>query len=531
MKAHAAPIALVLMLQFAMGMDLYAEQNEVAGNAVQRTPEDATSFSDVVSLARRLSAEAYRPTPPLPESLTDLNYEQYRTIQYRHDAAIWKSERNPFWLEGFHRGFVQKDRVDLRVIEDGRARLLPFQRENFVYGEEIDAEAIPAATGFAGLKVVGMFPESEDPQEMLTFLGSSYFRCRSRETVYGTSNRGLAVNIGLPRDEEFPVFRTFWVPKPEPGAKQFEAFALLDGPSVCGAYRFVMRPQAVGNCVDVESVLFFRDVPEKVGLAPLTSMWMWGDGIERPPLDYRLKVHDADGLLVYADNEWIWRGLSRQEYPSVCTVHAGTIQGFGLMQRETDLEVFRDHNAQYHKRPSVWVTPLSKWPRGRLELLELPGAHEGIDNIGAYWVPDEKIAAGEPFYHAYRIEYFKGEMPHRMHQYVAEVRRTAIDRNRKDGLIGVEVTFAGKSLGEFARADDVQVTLQTIRAELMRRKVTRVDANTMTVSLLLKPEGAEPMELSACLMDANRCLSEHWKYLCAVEAPPYQFPAVYTRVE
>ncbi len=121
-------------------------------------------------------------------------------------------------------------------------------------------------------------------------------------------------------------------------------------------------------------------------------MWMWGDGLKGPPKDLRPSVHDSDGLLVQTKHdEWTWRPYARQSYPSVAQIPAKQVLGFGVIQRNRDLLHYEDHNAQYHNRPSLWVTFDKPQTKGHVELLELVGAHEGVDNIGAYWVPDEKL--------------------------------------------------------------------------------------------------------------------------------------------
>ncbi|MGC3176522.1 glucan biosynthesis protein, partial [Enterococcus faecium] len=77
-------------------------------------------------------------------------------------------------------------------------------------------------------------------EEFLVFLGASYFRIRGRGQTYGLSARGVAVNTGLPQGEEFPDFTTFWIDVPDGDAGAITILALLDGPSLAGAYRFAV---------------------------------------------------------------------------------------------------------------------------------------------------------------------------------------------------------------------------------------------------------------------------------------------------
>lgn len=233
------------------------------------------------------------------------------------------------------------------------------------------------------------------------------------------------------REEEFPFFRGFWVVRPKQDERCVTVLALLDSPSVAGAYKFELTPGMHESQLQVESVLHFRRSPDKVALAPLTSMWIWGDGLDGPPKDARPAVHDSDGLLVQhrketvtpddsgppssdgasseETSEWTWRAFARQSYPSVSRIAVDQLIGFGLMQRNRSFYHYDDHNARYDLRPSVWVTTDLPWSDGVIELLELPGAHEGVDNIAAYWVPDCRPTVGEPIKLNYTVSFFAGD--------------------------------------------------------------------------------------------------------------------------
>src|SRR3546814_12787486 len=78
--------------------------------------------------------------------------------------------------------------------------------------------------------------------ELAVFLGASYFRVLAAGQHYGLSARGLAIDTGLAKKEEFPYFREFWLKKPQPGARGIEIYALLDSESLTGAYEFRLTP-------------------------------------------------------------------------------------------------------------------------------------------------------------------------------------------------------------------------------------------------------------------------------------------------
>ncbi|QDV71064.1 Glucans biosynthesis protein G precursor [Rosistilla carotiformis] len=523
---------LVLLPVLLAWLSTEVVHGEVAASPTDRSAmAEITSFDSLSEWVETLSKTEYVPPDPLPKTLEQLDYEQYREIQFRHERAVWGKTKTPFWIETFHRGFVQRDRVSLFVIEAGETREIPFSTDDFRYGIPIDDSESLADAGHAGIRVVGCFPESYDVQEILTFVGSSYFRGRSAETVYGASARGLAVDIGLPQNEEFPRFTAFWVPQRKANEKTQTILALLESPSVCGAYQFELKPGTVETSVHVRGTLYFRKLPEKIGIAPLTSMWIWGDGLDGPSLDKRPAVHDSDGLLVRDGNgDWIWRAFARQSYPSVSRIAAKEVTGFGLIQRNCDYDHFADSNAQYHKRPSLWIEPRQSMKSGAIELLELPGAHEGVDNIGAYWVPNEKPTLGTPMELDYDVRIFPGDLPEQ--RGVARASKFTVTRAKNQIDLKLHFT-ADASDGPLARidADSLIVDTTMVRGELISKSAAKTASGDCVIDVVFRAVEEAPVEIGITLMHGGKEISERFTYLCPDKTPTFMYPQVYTRKE
>lgn len=522
------PLLLALLL---VGFSDIAVRGDTRSRSDESAMTAVTSFNELQNLAEAMAQRDFVPRRPLPKTLEDLEYEQYREILFKHDKAVWGNTKTPFWIETFHRGFVQRDRVLLFAIEADKTREIPFSIDNFHYGVPIAEDDSLADAGHAGIRIVGQFPEAEDVQEILTFLGSSYFRGRSAATVYGASARGLAVNIGLPREEEFPFFKAFWVPQADPTDKRQTVLALLDSRSVSGAYRFELEPGSVETRIKVQGKLFFREVPEKIGIAPLTSMWIWGDGLDGPPLDKRPAVHDSDGLLVCdGKGAWTWRAFARQAYPSVAKIPADGVSGFGLIQRNCEHDHFADSNALYHKRPSLWVVPKHALKAGSIELIELPGAHEGIDNIGAYWVPNELPQVGEPMDIEYTLRIFPGDVP----EQVAVARATKFSVQRQQDQIDIKIHFTPAAATDTPRpitVDSLIVDASLVRGELISKTAEQSSSGDWIVSISMHPTEQSPVELGVTLMHGGKKISERFTYLCPDQTPTFMYPQVYTRKE
>ena len=53
--------------------------------------------SSVRELARGLAAKSFEPPDEkLPDALKDLNYDQYRSIRFLPEHALWRDEKLPF---------------------------------------------------------------------------------------------------------------------------------------------------------------------------------------------------------------------------------------------------------------------------------------------------------------------------------------------------------------------------------------------------------------------------------------------------
>ncbi|HTH47338.1 MAG TPA: glucan biosynthesis protein G [Candidatus Limnocylindria bacterium] len=360
-------------------------------------------FTDVQALAKERAARAYQPPDhPLPRSLADLKYEAYQKITFKASNALWFNDSLPFRIEFFHRGHFHVNRPALNEIVDGRSAEIPFRAEFFDY--QTNRIEIPSDLGFAGFRVISL---AKEPREIAVFLDASYCRMTGTDQVYGTSARGLALDTGLDTPEEFPLFEQFWLCRPGPNDQALTIYALMDSPSVAGAYRYVITPGADTLALVTATVIQRKSV-RKFGIAPLSSMFLHGKNGRPPWQDFRPEVHDSDGLLIRTGKaEWIWHSLEAGKMIRFNSFQDENPQGFGLIQRERNFEQFQDLQAYFQARPNVWVQPRGKWGKGALELVQLPSQIEFTDNVAAFWVPDTLPPLGEAFDFEYELHWTK----------------------------------------------------------------------------------------------------------------------------
>ena len=492
------------------------------GEVMAQEKPNIASYADVQTLAKATAGKDYVPQPVIPQFLKEMTYDEFRHIGFTDGKEIWNDTILPFRLGFYHKGYVAVDDVKLNIVSDAKSKSLPFSKNYFHYLGDAAKLSIPDDLGFAGFRVKTVFPGDIQLQEIFSFVGASYFRARAANTILGTSTRGLALDCGLPKVEEFPIFREYWIVKPKPGDATLKVFALMDSPSVSGAYEFLLTAGNVATTIDVHETLYFRKAPEKVGIAPMSSMWLWGDGLKGPEGDHRPEVHDSDGLQVLEqDGKWLWRALNQQSYPSIVQLpYQNSFKGFGLIQRDTRKESYLDDEALYHMRPSVWIEPKSDWGAGRLELLELDAPHEGIDNIAAWWVPEKKIEPGSSIELSYQISYFLGDRPEHDKAKAVSHRVT----RDADGTIFLEVDFNGPGLDYRDASKPPVIQILSIRAAVTENKCEKSDKGLWTAKMTVKPTKEGPIELRIGLKDGEEQFSETWSYLCPLVPPKVELP-------
>lgn len=281
-----------------------------AGTLLVALPAQAFDFNTVAARARTLAASPYKPAPQsLPRELAELSYDRYREIEYKPERFAWRNARLPFELSFFHEGMVFDQPVRINEVVGGSVREFRFDPGAFNYGPHKIDPAKLKGLGFAGFRLMYPVNQGKRKDELASFLGASYFRALGRDQWYGLSARGLAVDTGLNSGEEFPRFVEYWIERPGPNDKQITLYALMDSRRLSGAYRFVIKPGAE-TVMEVKARLFLRENVTKLGLAPLTSMYLFGENQPSTTLDFRPEVHDSDGLSIHlGTGEWIWRPL------------------------------------------------------------------------------------------------------------------------------------------------------------------------------------------------------------------------------
>jgi glucans biosynthesis protein len=349
-------------------------------------PKGGTAFSWELlqQRAAALAKSPYRAPQPVAEA-AGLDFDAMGTISYRPEKTLAGGVRL------FPIGNVTAVPVTINLVEGGRARPVPFSKDLFQTG----GKAMPL--GFAGFR----FMESGRESDWLAFLGASYFRAAGSQDQYGLSARGLAVNTGIADREEFPTFTEFWIEAK--GRDSYTVYALLDGVSVTGAFRFDCRhPDGVEQ--DVSSVLHLRRDVERLGIAPATSMFWYDDRARRTATDWRPEIHDSDGLaMLTASGERIWRPVRNPAAATIDSFADANVRAFGLMQRDRNFDHYQDDGAFYDRRPNLWVQPKGDWGAGSVMLYAFPAVGETVDNIVSFWTPKAAAKAGQTLRFDYRL--------------------------------------------------------------------------------------------------------------------------------
>jgi glucans biosynthesis protein len=490
-----------------------------------RTTAVGQLHQQMIYKAMDLAKEKFQaPNQNVPDSLKKLTYQDYRNIRFNADKALWKDE-SLFEAQLFHPGFLYQNLVNLYEIVDNDLINIAFTQDMFRYdGNAYQFRELNNGNlGFSGFRVHYPLNNQQYKDELIVFQGASYFRPLGPGLIYGASARGLAIDTAESSGEEFPFFREFWLVKPTAKSNEMVIYALLDSPSITGAYKFTLQP-GLPTSVLVDMDLFPRKDIKKLGLAPLTSMFFYGENSIQKHDDFRPEVHDSDGLLVETHHgEWIWRPLSNPKSLHISSFALDKVKGFGLIQRDRDFYRYQDMEAHYHKRPSIWITPTGKqWGKGRVELVEIPTRDETNDNIVAYWVPEKAIKKGDHITRQYEVNIVDQPAPTILGK-VSQTRNgwAAIPGESDPPALTKRLFVIDfKGWPKDMLNSDLKITPKLNRTGGLLSDLTVTplpDNETWRVSFKINPIGNDAIDMNLHLLLGSQVISETWSYVWYTE--------------
>jgi glucans biosynthesis protein len=478
---------------------------------ISQSAHKSVTFDTVVDLARQASREDFVPPKDPPDALKSIDYDRRRDIRFKDEATLWRKMGLPFQARFyFTAGEHASDPVTIFQVNRESAGPVPFSLDQFTFGPLAKlSDADKAKGNFSGFRILYPIDKPDGLDEVVSFQGASYFRPRAKNQIYGLSARGIAINtLGK---ESFPAFTSFWLVEPTPNASEFKLYAQLEGRDLTGAYEFRVQPGAETK-IHVHAVLFPRADVRDIGVAPLTSMFWYGENTSNTFGNWRPEVHDSDGLQIQrANGEWIWRPLAWAKQRQVNTFADTNPKGFGLFQRDRDFTHYQDLEANYHQRPSIWVQPDGDWGAGEVVLMQNPTKDEFADNVVAYWRPKDGAHSGQRIELNYSLTTFteNGGLPP-----VARCISTRIDYQEKPDYRSFMLDFEGPGL-EGVSPDPKMLDLWTGDNGILSNVTVQAIPNTkmwrVTFGVTAKP-GDNSVEMRCTLRNAGKPLTETWTY-------------------
>lgn len=481
----------------------------------------AFGFDALKKRARDMAKTAYvAPTSAAKDILWDIDYDAHGKIKFKSDLALWANGPSEFPVTFFHLGRYFQKPVRMHVVERGQSREIVYDDSYFDMPADSPAKKLPANSGFAGFRLQEARGGKLDwrKNDWVAFLGASYFRAIGELYQYGLSARGVSINtVVYNTPEEFPDFTHIYFETPQPGSDTVTLYALLDGPSVTGAFRFAMR-RGRDVVMDIDQALYLRKDVARLGIAPLTSMYWFSQTNKKTGTDWRPEVHDSDGLAMWTGSgERIWRPLNAPPNTIASAFTDNNPRGFGLCQRDRVFDHYLD-GVFYNRRPTLWIEPKGNWGEGTIQLIENPTDDEIHDNIVAMWVPAAPAKAGQAYEFAYRTLWVANEpSPGDLARCVA----TRLGNGGQMGTVrpkGVRkfvVEFLGPALAHLPAGVMPEIVLNTSRGTFSNIRTEAVPDDVpghWRAEFDLTVDGNTPVELRAYLKQGENVLSETWMY-------------------
>ncbi len=482
-------------------------------------PVQGFDYATLVRKAQHLAANPFKAQARIP-GIGGFTYDQYRSVHFRPGATVWPHRR--FHLQLFAPGYRFARAVSVYVVTSGRARRLGFHPSFFRHPKGLYPRPLPAHIGYAGFRLLydGYDPRRSKVatnKQVIVFLGASYFRAKGSREQFGLSARGLALDTIAPHPEEFPHFVAYWIRRPARRARTITVFALMNSPSAAAAFRFRIRPGRAVH-VRVRATFFFRRPVRELGIAPLSSMYMY-DLCDRRPWAYlRPAVHDSEGFLLKSQHAVRWRQLANPARVHQFLFPVNHLRGFGLIQRDRDFSDYRSVSMRYQGRPSVWVRPHGAWGAGEATLIEIPSPNETNDNIAVFWQPAHRPPLEQPYPVRYTL-IWNGVGPRESRARVVQTRASARCPGRP---LRFAIEFSGAALAHLMRGGHLaaRVRARGPGALISGIRLGAVGHGRVRLSFTVGAVRPRALRVRAVLIDRGRPVSEVWDYVVASEEPP-----------
>lgn len=489
-------------------------------SGVELGPAQPFSFESLKQRARAAAGQTYSPPGTIaPAVLKRINYDAYQDIRYRRNLSVMLDGTGRVPVQFFHLADMLRDRVRIHIVDGSEAREVIYRTALFDIPDSSPARDMPEGAGFAGFRIMAPGLETD----WLAFAGASYFRSSGPYDQYGLSARALAIDTGLATPEEFPRFTEFWLERGTGDGAACVVSALLDSPRVTGAYRMSAERTSGENDVfrvamTIDAELYCRGEIQRLGVAPFSSMFWYGEAARTRGADWRPEIHDSDGLALWTGSgERIWRPLNNPPRVMTNSFVDRDVRGFGLLQRDRDFVHYLDDSVFYERRPSVWVEPIEGWGEGAVQLVEIPTDDEIHDNIAAYWCPTAPFRAGEQRRYRYRLSWVD-DIPFPPKLGWATATFTGLGgrpgHKRPEGVRKFVIDFQGPVFAGIGRDDGVEIVVTPSRGTISNAYTHPVAGQRLRWRALfdLTVDGADPVDIRAYLRLKDRALTETWVY-------------------
>ena len=470
------------------------------GTALAQQAGERFSWDMVIARARSLARQPYRETPHHPGA-RKVDYDALYKARFREDRTIWGKLPGDTGVQLFPLSASAEQPVEIALVENGRATPFRYDPDMFDAPADNAVRQLGPDAGYAGFRVMNAARDGD----WLSFLGASYFRSPGATKQFGLSARAIAINTSIQGKEEFPRFTHFWLERTGPSS--LTIYALLDGASITGAYRFVSERTAQGVRQDVDAALFARRPIAELGLMPMTSMFWYDQASRASRTDWRPEIHDSDVLAIGSTDGAIHaRPLINPIAPRVDAFAERNPKGFGLMQRDRNFDHYQDDGVFYERRPSLWASPRKPFGAGQVRLYEFPTTSEYVDNVCAYWTPATAVRAGSRIDASYRLDWSSAGGPAKG---IAVLDNVWTGKSGEAGVDRLILDFSGVAMD--ARPD---IWVDTAGAALVRKGGYPVlhQPGVFRVALDLRREGGKAADIRVQLRSNNAALSEYVHY-------------------
>ena len=468
-------------------------------------------YKYICKQAESISKEGYSEPSKIDNNLSSAEYGQ---VTFNSAKELWREGKLPYRLEFYHLGYMYNSPVVLNEFKGDYSQELRFTNDLFNFGnlDQQRTDYIKTLNqGYSGFKILCQLNRPGQFDELISFLGNSRFRALGRYNIYGVYATAFLTK-GQDGGIEIGHFSDYWLGKPSDSSTNLTIYAIADASDAVSAYKFEIS-QGDTCAIKVSQTVYPRKELYGIGIAPMSSVYMFGKSSKKSFGSYYPEMHFSDGLVVKTDDNCIFQPLENYSKTVLSEFATKNLKYFGLFQRNRNYEDYQTPFSPMHLMPNLWIAPSGNWGEGKVELVQVPANNIDSLNIYAFWTPKDKLTPEKSYTFEYTMNWSMNE-PDSTLGHVVSTRAGTVNNTTT-----FSIKFTGDNLQKLSAVTNLTPNIKidgnaklTGVPQILKDPYDNAWRVLIPVTNTNDPAKSNIATINCTLFDAKVPVSETWSY-------------------